>query len=174
MWDTGSFGALSMPSRCTPLVTMLTSATTPGTVMRNEEHQKVSNLTTFTGRKPPLSPCAFVTRIGKYSGASPCCFAVGLIYLERMKKRDPGVCLVSTNFQRLFLVAVMIAAKFLDDYYYSNKHWAEVRSLWLKPSCRQHLLTRGGCAGWGHYNAGDQPAGDRVSVSHGLLIAHAT
>ena len=103
----------------------------PFAVMRNEEHQKVSNLTSFTGRKPPLTPCAFVTRIGKYSGASPCCFAVGLIYLERMKKRDPGVCLVSTNFQRLFLIAVMVAAKFLDDFYYSNKHWAEVGGITL-------------------------------------------
>jgi hypothetical protein len=64
--------------------------------------------------------------VAKYSGASPCCFAVGLIYLERMKKRDPGVCLTLTNFQRLFLVSVMTAAKYLDDFYYSNKHWAEV------------------------------------------------
>jgi hypothetical protein len=64
--------------------------------------------------------------VAKYSGASPCCFAVGLIYLERMKKRDPGVCLTLANFQRLFLVSVMTAAKYLDDFYYSNKHWAEV------------------------------------------------
>ena len=39
------------------------------------------------------------------------------------------MCLTSSNFQRLFLVAVMLAAKFLDDSYYSNKHWAEVGGL---------------------------------------------
>ena len=32
----------------------------------------------------------------------------------------------STNFQRLFLVSTMTAAKFLDDFYYSNKHWAQI------------------------------------------------
>ncbi|EKX32551.1 hypothetical protein GUITHDRAFT_82190 [Guillardia theta CCMP2712] len=96
------------------------------TVVRNEQLQKKSSLPSFTGRRPPLTASAFVNRVAKYSGASPCCFAVGLIYLERMKKRDPGVCLTTTNFQRLFLVAVMTAAKFLDDFYYSNKHWAEV------------------------------------------------
>jgi hypothetical protein len=32
------------------------------TVLRNDEHQKQSNLTSFTGKKPPLSPYAFVTR----------------------------------------------------------------------------------------------------------------
>mmetsp|Transcript_18659 Transcript_18659/g.42702 ORF Transcript_18659/g.42702 Transcript_18659/m.42702 type:complete len:329 (-) Transcript_18659:117-1103(-) len=99
------------------------------TVVRNEQLQKKSSLPSFTGRRPPLTASAFVNRVAKYSGASPCCFAVGLIYLERMKKRDPGVCLTTTNFQRLFLVAVMTAAKFLDDFYYSNKHWAEVGGL---------------------------------------------
>ena len=43
-----------------------------------------------------------------------------------MKKRDTGLYLNSTNFQRLFLVSTMTAAKFLDDFYYSNKHWAQI------------------------------------------------
>lgn len=96
------------------------------TVQRNDQNNKKSTLSSFQGLKPPLSACSFVKRLAKYSGASPCCFAVGLIYLERIKKRDPGVCLTPSNFQRLFLVAVMTASKFLDDFYYSNKHWAEV------------------------------------------------
>lgn len=96
------------------------------TVLRNDLKQKQSSLPAFTGRRPPLSASAFVARIAKYSGASPCCYAIGLIYLERMKKRDTGLYLNSTNFQRLFLVSTMTAAKFLDDFYYSNKHWAQI------------------------------------------------
>jgi len=111
-----------------PLVSVI-STMLEETVMRNEQNQKKSTLPSFLGKRPPLSASAFVTRVAKYSGASPCCFAVGLIYLERMKKRDPGVCLTPTNFQRLFLISVMTAAKFLDDFYYSNKHWAEVGGL---------------------------------------------
>mmetsp|Transcript_13399 Transcript_13399/g.31415 ORF Transcript_13399/g.31415 Transcript_13399/m.31415 type:complete len:294 (-) Transcript_13399:90-971(-) len=111
-----------------PLVTVIAQMLEE-TVLRNEQSSKKSTLPSFQGKRPPLSACAFVTRVAKYSGASPCCFAVGLIYLERMKKRDPGVCLTPTNFQRLFLISVMTAAKFLDDFYYSNKHWAEVGGL---------------------------------------------
>ena len=96
------------------------------TVQRNEQTGRTCTLTSFNGRRPPLTPDAFVKRVAKYSGASPCCFAVALVYLERLKGRDPGVCLTLANFQRLFLVAVMSASKFLDDFYYSNKHWAEV------------------------------------------------
>ena len=59
----------------------------------------------------------------RYSGLSPCCFVIALIYLERLKRREASVCLTSVTFQRLLLVAVMTAAKFLDDFYESNKHW---------------------------------------------------
>lgn len=112
-------------ARQEPLTTVI-GAMLEETVIRNDMKQKQSSLPAFTGHRPPLSASAFVTRIAKYSGASPCCYAIGLIYLERMKKRDPGLYLNSTNFQRLFLVSTMTAAKFLDDFYYSNKHWAQI------------------------------------------------
>ena len=111
-----------------PLVAVI-AAMLQETVERNDRSNKQSTLSSFCGRRPPLAAAAFVTRVAKYSGASPCCFAAGLIYLERMKKRDASVCLTSANFQRLFLVSVMCASKFLDDFYYSNKHWAEVGGL---------------------------------------------
>jgi hypothetical protein len=96
------------------------------TVKRNDTLGRVTELTAFEGDKAPISPSAYTRRIMKYGGCSPCCLAIGLIYLERLKRRVNSVCLTSNNFQRLFLVAVMTAAKFLDDFYYSNKHWAEV------------------------------------------------
>ena len=81
------------------------------------------DLAMFEGSRPSISPSAYIKRIVKYGGLSPCCFVIGLIYLERFKRRDPSVCLTSRSFQRLILVATMLAAKFLDDFYYSNKHW---------------------------------------------------
>jgi hypothetical protein len=80
-------------------------------------------LAIFEGSRPSITPSAYIKRIVKYGGLSPCCFVIGLIYLERFKRRDPTVCLTSRSFQRLILVATMVAAKFLDDFYYSNKHW---------------------------------------------------
>jgi len=96
------------------------------TVARNDSIGRKSVLTAFEGEKAPVRAGAYVRRIAKYGGCSACCFAIGLIYLKRLKRREHSVCLTSCNFQRLFLVAVMLAAKFLDDSYYSNKHWAEV------------------------------------------------
>ena len=96
------------------------------TVARNDSLGRSSALATFEGEKSPVSPGSYVRRIAKYGGCSPCCFVIGLIYLKRLKRRESSVCLTSCNFQRLFIVAVMLAAKFLDDSYYSNKHWAEV------------------------------------------------
>jgi hypothetical protein len=96
------------------------------TVKRNDELGRVTEMTAFEGDKAPITPSEYCRRIMKYGGASPCCLAIGLIYLERLKRRINSVCLTSNNFQRLFLVSTMVAAKFLDDFYYSNKHWAEV------------------------------------------------
>jgi len=96
------------------------------TVARNDSQGRSTALAAFEGEKAPVRAGAYVRRIAKYGGCSECCFAIGLIYLKRLKRRESTVCLTSCNFQRLFLVAVMLAAKFLDDSYYSNKHWAEV------------------------------------------------
>uniref|UniRef100_A0A7S0VY75 Cyclin n=1 Tax=Hemiselmis tepida TaxID=464990 RepID=A0A7S0VY75_9CRYP len=78
----------------------------------------------------------YMKRIEKYSGASPCCYAIGLIFLERLKssQRKRGVAqdrplLTSATYQRLVVTAIMVAAKFLDDYYHSNKHWALIAGL---------------------------------------------
>ena len=96
------------------------------TVARNDSMGRSTTLAAFEGEKAPVTAASYVRRIAKYGGCSECCFAVGLIYLKRLKRREASVCLTSCNFQRLFLVAVMLGAKFLDDSYYSNKHWAEV------------------------------------------------
>mmetsp|Transcript_42611 Transcript_42611/g.106587 ORF Transcript_42611/g.106587 Transcript_42611/m.106587 type:complete len:362 (-) Transcript_42611:214-1299(-) len=80
----------------------------------------------------------YMKRIEKYSNASPCCYAVGLIFLERLKaskKRDgkgDEPLLTSATYQRLVVTAIMVAAKFLDDYYHSNKHWALIAGLPIK------------------------------------------
>ena len=96
------------------------------TVERNDSLGRSTALSAFEGEKAPIRAGPYVRRMAKYGGCSACCFAIGLIYLKRLKRRESSVCLTSCNFQRLFLVAVMLAAKFLDDSYFSNKHWAEV------------------------------------------------
>jgi hypothetical protein len=103
------------------------------TIQRNDLLGRKSELSEFeAGKACPLTASAYLKRIMKYGGCSPCCVVVGLMYLQRLKQRMPTVCLTSGNMQRLLLTSVMVAAKFLDDLYYSNKHWARIGGLNLQ------------------------------------------
>eukprot|EP00961_Rhodomonas_salina_P195070 2633676-Rhodomonas_salina.2 len=99
-------------------------------------HQEVGNydlqldfhltLPLFIGKKPPCSVKEFLSRVRKYSQANACNYLGGYIYLQRLKRKVPGLCLNSYNFQRLLTVATMLAAKMFDDYFFCNKIWAKI------------------------------------------------
>ncbi len=84
--------------------------------------QKVS-LSCFEGKMSSIGPSRYVQRILKYGRVSECCFLVAIIYIERLKVAGNAVRLSSTSLQRLLAVAVMLAAKFLDEPFYANKWW---------------------------------------------------
>ena len=65
-------------------------------------------------------------RIAAFSGCSPCCLIIGSKYLEDLAVHDSAFLIDSFNGHRLILTSIMIAAKFLDDFYYSNGYWAKV------------------------------------------------
>eukprot|EP00961_Rhodomonas_salina_P250977 3393026-Rhodomonas_salina.1 len=109
------------------------------TVKYNDSNNKKCEFAAFEGEEAPIDAASFVRRILKHGNCSPCCIVVGILYLERMKRIFPSVCLTSRNFQRLLLTACMTAAKFLDDSYYSNKRWADVGGLDTKELNRLEL-----------------------------------
>jgi predicted transcriptional regulator len=97
------------------------------TVARNDSLQRVSNLQDFENhRKCTLTASAYLSRMMRYGACSPSCAVVGVMYLQRLKTKDPTICVTSYNLQRLLLVSVMVAHNYLDDLYYSNKHWARI------------------------------------------------
>ena len=62
----------------------------------------------------------------KYTQCSPCTLVVAIVYLQRLKDREASgpsaagagcqpLRLTSFNIQRMFLTAMMIAHKFLDE-----------------------------------------------------------
>ena len=59
----------------------------------------------------------------KHSKASPSCAVSALVYLERFSFRYPALLLTNRSLQRLVLVAVMTATKFLEDECPSNRCW---------------------------------------------------
>ena len=93
----------------------------------------VSQLSMFESAQPaPISVNSFVKRLMKYGGISPSCLLAGMMYLERLKPNVPNVWLTTRNVQKLYLTAVMTAAKFEEDFYFSNGRWAEIGGIKTK------------------------------------------
>ncbi|ESW19048.1 hypothetical protein PHAVU_006G092300 [Phaseolus vulgaris] len=83
-------------------------------------------VTIFHGSKAPnMSVTQYMERIFKYSNCSTSCFVIAHIYLERFFQKKSGY-LTSFNAHRLLITSIMVAAKFLDDKYYSNAYFAKV------------------------------------------------
>jgi hypothetical protein len=92
------------------------------TKVRCKIEQKPS-LPQYEGARILLSASDYVRRIMKYGDISECCIFVAAIYIDRLNAAGHTVHLSSTTMQRLLLVAVLIAAKFLEDIFFSNKWW---------------------------------------------------
>ena len=86
-----------------------------------------ARVTVFHGHKPPnITVRAYMERIRTFGGCSACCFVLGLRYVEQLQKTDGAYTLNSFNMHRLVLTGIMVAAKFVDDFYFSNNYWAKV------------------------------------------------
>jgi hypothetical protein len=51
---------------------------------------------------------------------------MALVYMDRVIASRPTMVLASLNVHRLLVTAVMVAAKYFDDAYYNNAHWARI------------------------------------------------
>ncbi|CAL9092144.1 unnamed protein product [Musa textilis] len=113
-----------------PRVLTLLSSILETTVQKNEK--KLDSLeikefvTLFDGvRVPTLSIKRYMERIFKYSKCSPSCFVLAYIYIERFLQQ-PNIRLTSLNVHRLLIASVVVAAKFIDDAFFSNAYYAKV------------------------------------------------
>ena len=86
-------------------------------------NEQKTSIACFEGNRSPITASKYVQRILKYGRVSECCFLVAVIYIERLKLAGHAIRLSSTSLQRLLAVAVMVAAKFLDEPFYANKWW---------------------------------------------------
>ena len=79
---------------------------------------------------------AYVARVFHYGGCSGAAYVVALIYLVRLLRREGSACtertpvrLTGDSAHRLFVVSTVVAAKYLDDHFYSNDHYAKIAGL---------------------------------------------
>eukprot|EP01053_Blabericola_migrator_P006407 Blabericola_migrator_1__6406@NODE_322_length_9825_cov_103_602685_g259_i1_p3_GENE_NODE_322_length_9825_cov_103_602685_g259_i1NODE_322_length_9825_cov_103_602685_g259_i1_p3_ORF_typecomplete_len397_score18_95Cyclin/PF08613_11/1_3e34Cyclin_N/PF00134_23/6_7e08_NODE_322_length_9825_cov_103_602685_g259_i124823672 len=75
----------------------------------------------------------YLERLRSFFLCSPECFVLAMIYMDRLVRLYDGkVVLCSLNIHRILVTAVMVAAKFFDDVYYSNSFYAKVGGLSLE------------------------------------------
>ena len=77
----------------------------------------------FEGDLPGFKASYYINRIAKYSGAGPYSCVTALVYLERFQRACPMLRFTSRSIQRLLLVAVMVAEKYLEDDMCNNAVW---------------------------------------------------
>jgi hypothetical protein len=96
-------------------------------VTRNDGLGNDTVVTHFHAQRAPMVEVNdYCERIVRYSQCSPCCFVVALIYIDRLLALEPTFFPSSLNIHRLTLTSVLLASKFLDDFYYNNAYWARV------------------------------------------------
>jgi len=88
---------------------------------------KAHRATIFHAAAPPqISIQDYLARIAKYYQCSHGCLILGLIYIDRLVKLHPDFVVSSLNIHRLLSTSIMLAAKFHDDVFYSNKYYGKV------------------------------------------------
>uniref|UniRef100_A0A7S0M7S4 Cyclin n=1 Tax=Cryptomonas curvata TaxID=233186 RepID=A0A7S0M7S4_9CRYP len=85
----------------------------------------------FQGTRAGFDATYYLKRISTHCASSPYCMIAALIYLERLSQRRSSLRLTSKTIQRLLLVAVMTATKYLEDICCLNTRWAATGELTL-------------------------------------------
>ena len=84
-------------------------------------------ITNFHAIRPPrLSVFDYLSRIFAYFSCGDECLVVGLVYIDRIMKLNPTFVVSAPNIHRLTLTSVVVATKFMNDAFYSNKTHARV------------------------------------------------
>lgn len=80
-------------------------------------------------RIPLVSICAYLDRIQQYFMCSDECFVLALVFVDRATTNYPTIRVSHRSCHRLLVTAVVLAAKFHDDTFYSNSYYAKVAGM---------------------------------------------
>jgi len=78
---------------------------------------------------PKISMQNYIARILRNFMCSNQCLVIALIYIDRLVKSSSAVSVSELSCHRLFITAATLAAKFHDDRFFSNAHYAKVGGL---------------------------------------------
>lgn len=92
----------------------------------NENAKKV--LTRYHSRTPPsISTFTYLTRLSKFNNFNPATLLTTIYYIDLLSHNyQPFFTLNSWTVHRFLLVATMLAQKSMEDFFYTNDHYAKV------------------------------------------------
>ena len=77
-------------------------------------------------RLPAISVRDYVERIMKYTPATKEMYIAVLVYIDRLVALNDGFRVTEQNVHRVVVTAIVVASKFFDDLFYTNKYLASV------------------------------------------------
>jgi len=94
-----------------------------------KEKIKTQKKSLFTSKKiPNISIGDYLARIKKFTNINDSTLIICLIYLDRYLKMNK-IILTEFNVHRLFFSSLLIAIKYNEDYFYTNKFYSNVSGL---------------------------------------------
>eukprot|EP00928_Gymnodinium_smaydae_P085040 TRINITY_DN6833_c0_g1_i1.p1 TRINITY_DN6833_c0_g1~~TRINITY_DN6833_c0_g1_i1.p1 ORF type:complete len:281 (+),score=25.78 TRINITY_DN6833_c0_g1_i1:60-845(+) len=83
-------------------------------------------------RKVPGTFYDYMGRLHQYFQCSDACFILALAYMDRLGRNQADLNVNDLTFHRLMLTSLVVAAKYHDDVYYSNRYYAKVGGVSVK------------------------------------------
>ncbi|KAG5419936.1 PHO80 [Candida metapsilosis] len=98
------------------------------TTTSNGSQSSNSLLTRYHSRTPPaISALTYLSRLTKFNNFNPAILLTTIYYIDLLSHQyQPFFTLNSWTVHRFLLVATMIAQKSLEDFFYTNDHYAKV------------------------------------------------
>jgi len=81
---------------------------------------------------PKMLISDYLDRLHKYFHCSDSVFVVALVYIDRVIQLHPAMTFSTLSCHRFLLTALVLAAKYNEDIYYSNEHYAKVGGTTLR------------------------------------------
>mmetsp|Transcript_99317 Transcript_99317/g.318672 ORF Transcript_99317/g.318672 Transcript_99317/m.318672 type:complete len:460 (+) Transcript_99317:2-1381(+) len=98
--------------------------------------QRRQKCTAFHSRSVPRwTMLQYLSRIATYFHCSDQCLVLSLVYIDRIVKMHPDFVVSTFSVHRVLMTSVMVAAKFWDDIFYSNEHYAKVGGVTTRECC---------------------------------------
>lgn len=121
---------INLLSRMLGSLISLNDKSVPASISNPQEKSSSSNrvLTRYHSRTPPgISIHTYLTRLTKFNNFTAATLLTTIYYIDLLSHHyQPFFTLNSWTVHRFLLVATMLAQKLMEDFFYTNEHYAKV------------------------------------------------